>query len=319
MATTEALSGHKVAILGIANAGKTSIIKTLAQQFNALVKPTTGVERTNFEFLGLNLNLWDFGGQSSYRERYLDNPDRYFDLLSYIYYVVDLQDFSVLDESIEYFRNLIPNIEKHSPESKFVLLFHKADPNIDGLFDLKDIKQNFLNGVAPVIEHYGLKIQIYETSVYNPMSVITAFSQPLLAQEDIYSKISSGLATFSQKNELDFTILFTKKFFEIGHYNAETVPVDHFAEVLKEFFQRYDPLSQPNVVEKFEIKNFKILVQKFFLPIYNKNFVFYIATGVRKESILDELRIVDEMVSLQDNLVKILINIDIYGLDSKIK
>jgi GTPase SAR1 family protein len=318
LTAADALSGQKIAILGIANAGKTSIIKTLAQQFNALVKPTTGVERTNFEFLGLNLNLWDFGGQSSYRERYLDNPDRYFDLVSYLFYVVDLQDFSVLDESIEYFRNLMPNVTKHSPEAKFILLFHKADPNMNGLFDLKDIKQNFLTGVAPILEHYGIKILIYETSVYNPMSVITAFSQPLLGQEDIYKKISSGLQAFSQKNELDFTILFTKKFFEIGHYNADTVPVDHFAEVLKEFFQRYDPMSQANVVEKFEIKNFKILVQKFFLPVYNKNFVFYIATGINSKTNIDELKIVDEMHSLQDNLVKVLINIDLYGLDSKI-
>lgn len=46
----------KIALFGLGNAGKTSIVKTLLSEFNAFssLLPTTGVDRTSIDFLEEN-------------------------------------------------------------------------------------------------------------------------------------------------------------------------------------------------------------------------------------------------------------------------
>ena len=96
---------RKLAILGLGNAGKTSIIKTILYEFRAFAHllPTTGVDRTNIEFFGHELVIWDFGGQDQYREIYLTRPIMYFQGIRYLYYVVDAQEPESLQKSIDYF------------------------------------------------------------------------------------------------------------------------------------------------------------------------------------------------------------------------
>jgi GTPase SAR1 family protein len=318
---TLALKAQKIGILGLANAGKTSLLKVLAQQFSSLtsIKPTQGVERTALEFLGLDLVMWDFGGQSRYREKYLDNPQRYFEGISHLFYVVDLQDPNAVKESCDYFQNIIPPMKTYSPDAKYIIIFHKADPNYQGLFDIAQIKQNFLDGVAEIVTKNEISISMYQTSIFSPMTVITAFSQPLLENQEIYQKISGGLGTFTQSQNVSFTVLFTKKFLEIGHYNHETVPVERISLIIKEFFERYDPTAPPNRIDAFDIQSHRIFVQKFFLPVYNTNFVFYITTGYEKSKKIDETKLQTEISHLQENLIKILMNVDLFGLEHEIK
>ena len=60
---------QKIALLGLAAAGKTSIVKTILSEFNLLLTlvPTKGVERSSFKFLGRDILIWDFGGQQVFR------------------------------------------------------------------------------------------------------------------------------------------------------------------------------------------------------------------------------------------------------------
>ena len=63
----------KILFSGLANAGKTSILKILDNRFEEIpdLAPTMGIAHSVYKVLGLSINLWDMGGQTSYRQKYL--------------------------------------------------------------------------------------------------------------------------------------------------------------------------------------------------------------------------------------------------------
>ena len=68
----------KIALLGLANAGKTAIRQVILQKLNMntsvfdkiirKLQPTKGVEREKISVADADLQLWDMGGQETYRE-----------------------------------------------------------------------------------------------------------------------------------------------------------------------------------------------------------------------------------------------------------
>ena len=80
-------------ILGLDNAGKTTIVKRLCGKSLEGIEPTLGFQIHTLEFLGYRLNLWDIGGQSSIRAYWRN----YFEQTDGIVWVVDSLDFSRLE------------------------------------------------------------------------------------------------------------------------------------------------------------------------------------------------------------------------------
>ncbi|MBD3353930.1 MAG: hypothetical protein GF364_20780, partial [Candidatus Lokiarchaeota archaeon] len=139
--------GNKVAIIGLSNAGKTSIIKSLSREFHLLtnLKPTQGVNRETMEFLDKKLFLWDYGGQEIYRKRYIDAPDIFFNNVTYFFYVVDIQDDLLVDLNVGYFKLVWEELNKYSDDFEITIVFHKSDPG----YDIEDsvVKTKFLKEV----------------------------------------------------------------------------------------------------------------------------------------------------------------------------
>jgi Ras-related GTP-binding protein A/B len=226
---------EKIAVLGLDAAGKTSIIRVLMQEFKSLdylkptdkpiLKPTQKVERSIFDFLGRKLVFWDFGGQEKYREKYLSTPDRFFENIECIFYVVDIQDPKKLSENVDYFQQIFATVQIHSPDAKYVLIFHKYDPGEEDTINELNIKTQFLQRVdefiRPIIsksmkEHEDSALKMFQTSIYNPTSILTAFSTPFLGVNDITETLSGILNTFITENKLLFATLFTNNYFELA-------------------------------------------------------------------------------------------------------
>jgi len=134
---------QKVIVVGLSNAGKTTILSKFGGQLGikdlARLKPTKGIERKEVKSSNLKLNIWDFGGQEEYRAKYILEPEKYFLRIDLIIYVIDIQDPDLYKESIDYF-NKILNIINRIEEYPYVLIFlHKFDP------DLKDDNEILLN------------------------------------------------------------------------------------------------------------------------------------------------------------------------------
>lgn len=175
---------QKVIVVGLANAGKTTILKKFGGQIGikdlARLNPTKGVERQEIITPDLALIIWDFGGQQEYREIYLQDPQKYFLKVDLIIYVIDLQDPENFDESIKYFAKIIENIETLE-ENPYILVFiHKYDPDIkddpEVLLNIEFVK-DLIKGVFKNRKKFDY--EIYLSSIYSLLAKEPKFSKYL--------------------------------------------------------------------------------------------------------------------------------------------
>ena len=171
----------KVVIMGMENAGKSTIVDVLIQKIENTpltppdMSPTKSVERSP---LIENISVvWDFGGQELYRNEYLADPESYLRFISYTYYVVDVQDYYRFYAAVMYFMAVFPTIITNSPNTEIFFLFHKMDPNFDPNF--KNLKKKFLQNVEPYLKTHKIPFVIYNTSIFDLNSIKTAFGHVL--------------------------------------------------------------------------------------------------------------------------------------------
>jgi GTPase SAR1 family protein len=171
----------KLVIMGMENAGKTTILDVLMGKINETTNrppsmdPTKGIERSTLLFFEKETKVWDFGGQESYRNEYLLNPERNFHTISFFYYVVDIQDYYRLIPSVMYFKGVFNLIKKYSPDAKIIFLFHKMDP--DYIPDERNLKGKFLERVEPDLKSTNTPYIMYDTTVLDIHTIKTAFGQ----------------------------------------------------------------------------------------------------------------------------------------------
>ncbi|CAG2184054.1 unnamed protein product, partial [Oppiella nova] len=68
----------RILLLGLDNAGKTTILKKMASEDVTHITPTQGFNIKSVQSVGFKLNVWDIGGQRKIRpywRNYFDNTD----------------------------------------------------------------------------------------------------------------------------------------------------------------------------------------------------------------------------------------------------
>eukprot|EP00178_Gracilaria_changii_P001598 TRINITY_DN1221_c0_g1_i1.p1 TRINITY_DN1221_c0_g1~~TRINITY_DN1221_c0_g1_i1.p1 ORF type:complete len:107 (-),score=7.60 TRINITY_DN1221_c0_g1_i1:241-561(-) len=78
----------RILVLGLDNAGKTTILKSLSNEDISTITPTQGFNIKNLTHDKFKLNVWDIGGQKALRE-YWGN---YFTNTDALVYVIDSAD-----------------------------------------------------------------------------------------------------------------------------------------------------------------------------------------------------------------------------------
>ncbi|CAI2736830.1 unnamed protein product [Schistosoma spindalis] len=78
----------RVLILGLDNAGKTTIVKKFNGEDINSISPTLGFSIQTLEHMGFKLNIWDVGGQKSLRSYWRN----YFETTDALIWVVDSSD-----------------------------------------------------------------------------------------------------------------------------------------------------------------------------------------------------------------------------------
>ncbi|MFX1513638.1 MAG: ADP-ribosylation factor family protein [Promethearchaeota archaeon] len=152
------------ALIGLDNAGKTTILQRLRKGELISTAPTLGynIEAIQIE-TGFQLNVFDLGGQVSFRSIWKNFLDRA-DLLIY---VVDAADTDRLDESKAEFERALKFLREKIP---IVFMSNKKDldnrASIDDLMDLFEINQ---------LETAGHKTGIIETCALTSEGLREAF------------------------------------------------------------------------------------------------------------------------------------------------
>ncbi|KAI9905405.1 hypothetical protein PsorP6_013626 [Peronosclerospora sorghi] len=93
----------RVLILGLDNAGKTTILKKFMGQDITEISPTLGFEIQTFEYKDFKLNVWDVGGQQTIRSYWRN----YFEQTDGIVWVVDCADRRRLEDCKRELTNLL--------------------------------------------------------------------------------------------------------------------------------------------------------------------------------------------------------------------
>merc|ERR1712038_1574961 len=93
----------RILVLGLDNAGKTTILKKLSEEDITHIMPTQGFNIKSLVHEGFKLNVWDIGGQKTIRP-YWSN---YFESSDALVYVIDSSDSRRLEESGQELKELL--------------------------------------------------------------------------------------------------------------------------------------------------------------------------------------------------------------------
>ncbi|CAF1092340.1 unnamed protein product [Brachionus calyciflorus] len=93
----------RILLLGLDNAGKTTLLKSLASEDVSHITPTQGFNIKSVQSEGFKLNVWDIGGQRKIRPYWRN----YFENTDVLIYVIDSADRKRFDETGEELSELL--------------------------------------------------------------------------------------------------------------------------------------------------------------------------------------------------------------------
>jgi len=96
----------RILLLGLDNAGKTTILRTLASEDINQITPTQGFNIKSVQSAGFKLKVWDVGGQRRIRPYWRN----YFENTDVLIYVVDSTDKKRFDEAAQELQSLLDDV-----------------------------------------------------------------------------------------------------------------------------------------------------------------------------------------------------------------
>ncbi|EFJ45157.1 small Arf-related GTPase [Volvox carteri f. nagariensis] len=93
----------RILMVGLDNAGKTTIVKRLNGEDITTISPTLGFNIKTMTFKGYKLNIWDIGGQKTLRPYWRN----YYEKTDALIWVVDSADLARLNDCREELHNLL--------------------------------------------------------------------------------------------------------------------------------------------------------------------------------------------------------------------
>jgi len=157
----------KILILGLSNCGKTSISNSL-QKINSLssychLEPTRNYEIYDFQ----KYQIWDFGGQTQYREEHVHKLNEYIFQANKVIYVIDVQDIEKYDLTLKYLGRIVKILKTEDYHGNFSIFLHKFDPNLMTINTAinNDVIVHLLDQIKEIIPK-GFDYIISKTTIY---------------------------------------------------------------------------------------------------------------------------------------------------------
>ena len=190
---------YKVVLLGLAESGKSTIIKTIRDGKPPEGKPsytaTVNYERSNQTIFGKKLTLFDLGGQTNFLDRFNGELAEFiFSNVKAFIYVCDITKFEELSRAKYYLDLAFTNLDKYSPHALKYIFLHKVDlVREDMIPEITENMKDFLTG------DYPREVVYYTTSVFKKelFQIMGEISQKV---SDIYSSITPIIDDFKRNN-----------------------------------------------------------------------------------------------------------------------
>ena len=198
---------HKLLIVGLDQAGKTSILNVLNEKYNKMdnIKPTVGIERDQIKILGIPIVSWDLGGQEKFRDGYLKNV-KIFEQTDSIFFIIDVWNSMRYDEALQYYGNILKKFEKVEKKPNIIVCIHKMDPNLRANPDTNKI----IEKVERIFkeESEGFDVSVFVTSIFDRKSIVEAFSRNLQVLISDLKPFKELLKSLMLLLKLDAVVLF---------------------------------------------------------------------------------------------------------------
>ena len=186
--------------MGLSGCGKTSLYSVAFAEKSAEetkgLSPTILYETRRHPFLGLQVGIFDFGGQEQYRKEYMEKPE-IFRGTDILIPVIDLHDPNSYDQAKEYFIGLLDIYRKNNERPTVFLFLHKYDTEDyqKELLDtnVKKAKEIFLD----IFKDYDFEYKL--TSIYLQDELAKVFRDILISSyADLKSHVEKAEAQLDE-------------------------------------------------------------------------------------------------------------------------
>ena len=120
----------KISVVGLSGCGKTSIYSTTLGGMTPMevkdLGPTVMYEVKSHNYLGLQISLWDFGGQEKYRQNYLETP-KLLANTTILIFVLDLHHPETFEQADQYFSDIYSAVKEQGGDPRIKIFYHKYD------------------------------------------------------------------------------------------------------------------------------------------------------------------------------------------------
>ncbi len=275
----------KILLAGLDNSGKTSFLLAMGRKFSELIKikPTRGANITTLDnFGGTIIFLWDLGGQRVLREGYLKKPHIYLYETDLLFYFIDIQDRSRIEESILYFKEILRKFSEEFTEMPpIIFIFSKGDEDI---LNTKEIQETIQIIKSKLINECRWKepIEFYITSIFSIFSILRAFSSGIAKLNPHRELIQHEIRELSMKCKTIISLLLNKEGLVLGDYYSHDsqkilTPNDYQNKILDQelknileftapqfaiiwkIFSKFKTLKKSEAL--FNIANFHVLIK----------------------------------------------------------
>jgi len=166
----ESNSVRKIVIMGLNNAGKSSIALNLRGKKDLLshlsLNPTQDHQVINTEIMNTEFNFLDLSGQKDYRSKHLGNISQYLEDCDKLIYVIDIQDKKRYELALDYFEKIIDKIKVLEPSLDLSIFIHKYDPGIEENYPDIQNKLNYLVNELKEIVPSKIPFEVFKTTIY---------------------------------------------------------------------------------------------------------------------------------------------------------
>ncbi|MFX0016596.1 MAG: ADP-ribosylation factor-like protein [Promethearchaeota archaeon] len=173
----------KISLVGLSGCGKTSIYFTtlggMAPMETSDFGPTIMYEVKSHNYLGLQISLWDFGGQEKYRQSYLETP-KLLANTTVLVLVLDLHHPEDFKKADDYFRQVYSAIKENGGDPRLIIFFHKYDTEQY----LKEQLEENLDKARELPFVRELNPESFVTSIYRQEELSEVFRQILISDFD---------------------------------------------------------------------------------------------------------------------------------------
>jgi small GTP-binding protein len=285
----------KILMTGLDRAGKTSFLHAVKKQYSEIIKtlPTKGVARSNekvFEEQNSTISVWDLGGQKTYREKFLEQRKVYLYNVDLLFYFIDVQDFSRINESVELFTKIVESLVELEEYPPIVVCLNKCDPDIKDSEDIRANIKKIIEQINEVSERFFIKI--FETSIFDGFSLISAYSFGLSQLSPNRELFENQLKHFAKKISSDAILLLNENGIILSNFSGIgisekvfEISAPHF-QTLYKTFKEFKLLKQDFLISSgITDESKKIIFKRILVEKYN----LYILLFMEKDLNLDKI------------------------------